>query len=183
MSEQITAIAARLREMREIMDISTVEMAETLGIDLSTYEEYEEGKHDFSFSMLYGAANKLGVDIVDLLTGDRPKLTYFSLVKNGQGLDIERRKEYKYKHLAYFFKDKHAEPFLVTVEPGNGEVHLNTHEGQEFNYVLCGSMFIQVGEMKVVLEQGDAVYYDSSVPHGMKAEGEQACDFLSIIIK
>lgn len=183
MSDQIKAIAVRLREMREIMEISKEQMAKTLGVSLSTYEEYENSEHDFSFSMLYGAANKLGVDIVDLLTGDQPRLTYFSLVKAGEGLDIERREEYQYKHLAYFFKDKHAEPFLVTVTPENPmpDIVFNTHDGQEFNYILSGSMEIQVGQMKATLEKGDAVYYDSSVPHGMRAVGNEPCEFLAII--
>ena len=130
MSDQIKAIADRLSALREIMEISEQDMANTLGISVEEYMEYEQGKRDFAFSMLYGAANKLGVDIVDLLTGDAPKLNQFSLVRKGEGLKIERRKEYKYQHLAFFFRNKHAEPFHVTVEPADRDMHLNTHEGQ-----------------------------------------------------
>lgn len=183
MSDQIQAIAGRLAAMREIMGFSEQEMADSLNIPEDEYKAYEAGQNDFSFSMLYGAANKLGVDIVDLLTGDTPRLNQMSLVRKGEGLNIERRSEYKYQHLAFFFRNKHAEPFKVLVEPGDKEMHLNTHEGQEFNYILDGSMEIQVGERKETVQAGDAVYYDSSCPHGMVAVGDKACEFLAIIIK
>ena len=183
-SGQIAAIAARLSLLREANDVSEQEMADTLGIPLSEYQDYEAGKNDFAFSFLYGCANKLGVDIVELITGEPPRLSFFSYVKNGEGLRIDRRKEYSYQHLAYFYKNKMAEPFHVTVEPkDNQSMPLNCHEGQEFNYILKGSMRIQVGNQSAVLHEGDAVYYDSSMPHGMMAEGDAPCEFLSIIMR
>ncbi|MBE5781209.1 MAG: helix-turn-helix domain-containing protein [Clostridiales bacterium] len=184
MGEQIQAIAQRLSMLREAMDISAEDMAAELNITAAEYLEYEEGKHDFAFSFLFGCANKLGVDIVDLLTGETPKLTYFSLVRKGEGLNIDRRKEYKYQHMAFFFRQKKAEPFHVTVTPeDNTEMHLNSHEGQEFNFILKGSMRIKVDAQETVLHEGDAVYYDSSRPHGMVCEGDEPCEFLAIIMK
>jgi len=121
---------------------------------------------------------------VDLLTGETPTLTYFSLVRKGEGLNIDRRKEYKYQHMAFFFRQKKAEPFHVTVTPeDNTEMHLNSHEGQEFNFILKGSMRIKVDAQETVLHEGDAVYYDSSRPHGMVCEGDEPCEFLAIIMK
>ena len=175
MSEQIKAIASRLRALREIMDISEEEMAQTLSVDVQTYRAYENGEH--------GCANKLGVDIIDLLTGDTPRLTSFSHVKKGEGLNIERNKEYKYQHLAFFFRNKRAEPFLVRVDPGEKEMHLNTHDGQEFDYVLSGSMQMEIDGQRFIAEAGDAVYYDPQKPHGMVAVGNEPCEFLAIIVK
>ncbi len=183
MSEQIKAIASRLRALREIMDISEEEMAQTLSVDVQTYRAYENGEHDFAFSFLFGCANKLGVDIIDLLTGDTPRLTSFSHVKKGEGLNIERNKEYKYQHLAFFFRNKRAEPFLVRVDPGEKEMHLNTHDGQEFDYVLSGSMQMEIDGQRFIAEAGDAVYYDPQKPHGMVAVGNEPCEFLAIIVK
>jgi transcriptional regulator with XRE-family HTH domain len=184
MSEQIRAIAGRLAALREIMGISQEDMAQTLGVSADEYHAYENGERDFAFSFLFGCANRLGVDIVDLLTGDSPKLRSFSLVRRGEGLDIDRRKEYKYQHLAFFFKDKRAEPFLVRITPeDNTALHLNTHEGQEFNYILSGSMRMQIDGVPFVANEGDAIYYDAQKPHGMMANGDSACEFLAIIVK
>ncbi len=184
MSEQIRAIAARLKALREIVNVSEQDMAKALGVDLDEYRTYENGGKDFAFSFLYGCANRLGVDIIELLTGDSPRLRSFSHVKKGEGLDIERRKEYKYQHLAYFFRDKKAEPFLVRVTPeDNAQVHLNSHDGQEFNYVLSGSMQMMIDGVSFIANEGDSIYYDAQKPHGMMACGDKPCEFLAIIVK
>ncbi|MBP3940897.1 MAG: helix-turn-helix transcriptional regulator, partial [Christensenellaceae bacterium] len=110
MEEKTKQIAERISMLRDIMEVSAEEMAELLGISVDEYLEYEKGNRDFAFSFLYTVAERLNVDITDLLTGESARLTLFSYVKNGEGLALHRRKEYKYQHLAYIFKNKKMEP-------------------------------------------------------------------------
>ncbi len=184
MEERILLIAQRMKALREILDVTVVDMAQAVHLSEAEYLEYEAGKHDFSFSFLFSVAGRLGVDIVDLMTGEAPRLSVCSFVKAGDGLKMERRKEYKYEHLAYIFKNKKMEPFLVTVEPKDTDArsHQNSHEGQEFDYVLSGSMTLYIDKQELLLEEGDAVYYDAQHPHSMQAEGG-TCRFLAIIAK
>ncbi len=184
MDEKIMLIAKRLQALREIMDISVADMAQATGLSEAEYLEYEAGKNDFSFSFLYSAAGKLGVDIVDLMTGETPKLSVCSLVKKGHGLKMVRRVEYGYEHLAYIFKNKKMEPFLVTVEPKDVDPrsHMNSHEGQEFDYVVEGRMTLYIDNQAIELSEGDAVYFDAKHKHAMQAEGG-VCRFLAIIAK
>lgn len=184
LEEKILMIAERLKALREIMDISSADMASAVGTDETQYLDYENGKHDFSFSFLYSAANKLGVDIVDLMTGETPRLSVCSFVKKGQGLKLERSKAYDYEHLAYIFKNKKMEPFMVTVEPTDVDAksHMNSHDGQEFNYVVEGSMVLYIDKQEVLLKAGDAVYYDAKHPHAMQAQ-DGTCRFLAVIAK
>lgn len=182
MQNEIEQIAERIRGLREIEEISLKEMAEATGKTPEEYSEYESGKRDFSFSFLYTVAHKLGVDITELLTGENAKLHKFALVRKGGGLQMERRKAYKYRHLAAIFRDRALEPFLVTVEPKDEEsVQKHAHEGQEFNYILDGAMTLFIGDSAVTLGPGDSVYFDSREPHAMRAEGNAPCDFLAII--
>lgn len=171
-------------DLREIVGIGVKDMAAAVGMPEEQYLEYEEGKHDFTFSFLYSVANKLGIDIVDLMTGETPRLSVCSLVHKGEGLKMERRSEYKYEHLAYIFKNKKMEPFLVTVEPKDTDArdHLNAHEGQEFDFVLEGSMKLHIDRQEVLLTAGDAVYFDAKHPHAMEA-ADGVCKFLAIIAK
>ncbi len=184
MDDKIMLIAQRLSALREIMGVSAAEMAQATGKSLDEYLEYEAGKHDFSFSFLYSAAGRLGIDIVDLMTGEAPRLSVCSLVRAGKGLKMERRKEYKYEHLAYIFKNKRIEPFLVTVEPTDVDAmtHLKSHNGHEFNYIIEGSMTLFIDNQQLNLNIGDAVYFDASRPHAMKALGG-VCKFLAVITK
>lgn len=183
-SEQIKQIALRIRDLRDIQGLTTAEMAQKTGIDQQEYEAYETGTSDFSFSHLFNIAEALEVDISDLLTGESPKLHGYVLTRKGQGLKFNRRSQYVYHHLAYNFRDKLAEPFIVTVEedkPGTVK-QAHSHEGQEFDYVLEGTLKIILGGNELYLREGDSLYYDSALPHVMYAvEGD--CRFIAVVIK
>ena len=187
MDPKIMEIAERIRGMRQILDIGEQDMAAAIGIESETYREYEDGKHDFSFTFLYKCANKFGIDIVELLTGENPRLSFYSVVRAGQGLDVKRRAGFKYEHMAFRFKDKIAEPFLVTAPyfPDNEscDIEMSTHKGQELDYVIKGSLRVKFEEHEEVLNAGDAVYYDSGRGHGMAAVGGQECVFLAVVMR
>jgi len=183
-AEQLGLIAFRIRDLRDIAGLTTAQVAQKTGISKEEYEAYETGTRDFSFSHLFNIAEALGVDISDLLTGESPKLHGYVLTRAGQGLKFKRREQYVYHHLAYNFRDKLAEPFIVTVtqdEPG-AEKQAHSHEGQEFDYVLDGKLKIVLGGNELYLQAGDSIYYNSSLPHVMYAlEGD--CRFIAVVVK
>ena len=82
------------------------------------------------------------------------------------------------------FRDRRADPFIVTVEPSAADapMHLNCHTGQEMNYVLEGRLLISVSGKELVLGVGDSLYFDSGLPHGMKALDGKPVRFLAIIM-
>ena len=184
MSEMLKEIAQRIRALRAMEEVSVEEMAQKCDISLKEYMEYEEGKRDFSFSFIYNVANQLGVDVVDILTGDSPKLSSASVVRKGQGLKINRRDAYDYRHLAYTFRNKMAEPFMVTVEPApeSDKPVLHAHDGQEFNHMLEGTMALYIGEVVYILEEGDSIYFNSAVPHAMRAMNGKHAKFLAVVL-
>ena len=183
-AEQLGLIAFRIRDLRDIAGLTAAQVAAKTGISLEEYEAYETGTRDFSFSHLFNIAEALGVDISDLLTGESPKLHGYVLTRAGQGLKFNRREQYVYHHLAYNFRDKLAEPFIVTVTedaPGT-EKQAHSHEGQEFDYVLDGKLKIVLGGNELFLQAGDSIYYDSALPHAMFAlEGD--CRFIAVVVK
>ncbi len=184
MSQMLIDIAQRIRELRTMEDISQEEMAKRCGVSLEEYQQYETGQKDFSFSFVYTVAGVLGVDVVDILTGESPRLSNAAVVRKGQGFKIDRRKAYDYRHLAYTFKGKMAEPFLVTVEPApeSEKPTLHEHSGQEFNYMLEGTMALYIGDVIYVLEEGDSIYFNSTVPHAMRAMNGKAARFLAVVM-
>jgi quercetin dioxygenase-like cupin family protein len=96
---------------------------------------------------------------------------------------VSRRPMHSYWNLAFNFHSKKAEPFLVetSAETASKPIALNTHPGQEFDYVLSGRLRISIGGHEMVLGPGDSVYYDSNEPHGMKAEGTENVKFLAFV--
>lgn len=184
MTDQLKEIGMRLASLREDCEISAESMARKLDMPITEYEEYEAGERDFSFSFLYNAAQVLGVDLLDIMSGDTPKLSTACLVRKGGGYTVQRYHSYDYKHLAYTFRDKLAEPFLVTVEPEAKEVTpvLHGHEGQEFNYVISGEMQLYIGEISYILNEGDSIYFDSGSPHAVRALGGKPAKFIAVVV-
>jgi len=83
---------------------------------------------------------------------------------------------------------KKAEPFLVEADPSpeggpeSGALSLNSHPGQEFDFVLEGRLLISIDGHEMVLGEGDSVFFDSGCPHGMKALDGAAARFLAVIL-
>lgn len=186
MENHIEQIAERIRGLRQMMELSVKEMAAVTGTTEAEYADLEAGKNDFTFTFLFKCANRFGVDITELLTGEMPKLTKYEIVRAGEGMPYERRKGFKYSNLAYLFKTKKTEPLLVLakfdVAEQNKEIALSTHDGEEFNYILKGSLKFRIGDKTEILNEGDSVYYNSSNGHGMIAANGKDCEFLAIVI-
>lgn len=186
METEIVEIAQRIKGLREVMEFSKKEMAETTNLTLEEYEDCEEGRSDFSFTFLHACAKAFGVDIVELMTGENPRLTFYDIVRAGKGLPLKRRRGFTYQHLAYRMKDKLAETFLITApyseEEQNKPIALSNHKGQEFDYILKGSLKVQLDDHVEVLGEGDAIYYRSDHDHGMIAAGGRDCLFIAVVI-
>lgn len=187
MKEQLVQIAERIREMRDLLDISAEQMAKMLDMSVEEYLKYESGQLDFPFSFLYEISRQLNVDVTEILTGDIPRLTSFSLVRKGQGIPVERNKGFSYNHLAYLFKDRKAVPLYVTAKFDSAlslaPMELNRHEGHEFDYILSGRLRVHIAGHEFVMEEGDSLYYDSMYDHGMVAVDGQDCVFLAVLIE
>jgi quercetin dioxygenase-like cupin family protein len=184
MQERIKEVAGRVKELRDILEISADDMASYLRISREKYMNYENSEEDIPASILYEISQKLGVELSILLTGETPRMHFFSVTRKDQGVSVERRKQYKYQSLASNFINKKAEPFVVTVEPkpADSMVHTNSHLGQEFNYVLEGSLKLIIRDNEIVLHEGDSVYFDSSCDHAMVALNNKIARFLAIIL-
>lgn len=182
MNTQITQIARRLHGLREAFDLTAADAAAKCGISREEYEKYESGTVDIPMSFICEAADVFGIETTALISGDEPHATAYFITRKGTGIGIERNKAYKYRSLAHGFKHAKAEPFEVTVEPGDKPLTLNTHPGQEFNMILQGSMQLQISGNDLILHEGDCIYFDASRPHGMKALNGEKVRFLAIII-
>ena len=185
MDNQLVMMGKRIREIRTILDISITEMARITGISEAEYIEHEEGKVDSSFTFILRCADRFGVDISDLVTGEMPRLSFYTLTRKGGGTSIKRRAGFEYRHLAAMLKNRKTDPFLVKAPPlpEDTPIHLATHAGQEFDYILKGRLKVQLDNKIEYMEPGDSILYDSSHPHGMIAVGNETCEFLAVVFE
>lgn len=184
MNEQIKQIAERLAGLRDALGIAPEEIAKVCNLTPEHYLELESGNVDISVSILHQISQAYGVELTTLMFGDEPKMSSYFVTRRGKGVAVERSKAYKYQSLAAGFAGCKADPFLVTVHPKSDEIpiYLNSHPGQEYNLVLEGRLLLLINNKELILEKGDSIYFNSELPHGMKAlDGEKAC-FLAIIM-
>ena len=187
MDYNIKEVAQRLKSLREDCGISVEDIAAKTSVTKEQYIQMEEGKIDISVSFIYKCAEIFGVDLVEIITGQNPKLGKYSIVRSGKGLPIDRRAGFSYQHMAYLFKDKRIEPVFVEApyeeEAQDKPITLSVHDGQDFDYILEGTLKCVFDGKFEILEAGDAVYYNSTTPHGMIATNGKPCKFLAILIK
>lgn len=179
MNEQLALIGARIRELREILDITPEQAAAMVGISVEQYVRYENAAADIPIGVLYGLAAAFGVDPTVLLTGDAPRMEEYTLVRKGQGIKIDRYNGYAFSALAFNFKNRDMDPMVVTLTHAD-RAELVTHAGQEFNYVLEGSIKVVIGKREFTLEEGDCIYFNPAIPHGQRAVTPEA-KFLTVI--
>ena len=183
MNEYNKDIGNRIRELRELSDITIKEIAEKLNIDEEIYIQYENGDIDIPASFIYELANIFKVDLGLLLTGEESKMTIFDVTRANKGVSVDRSKEYTHENLCSNFIHKKAETFLVTVDPEkNPTPSLNSHPGQEFNYVLEGSLKIYIHNNEIILNEGDCIFFDSTHRHAMVALNGKPAKFLAMIM-
>ncbi len=185
-NNQIMDIAYRIREMREISGFTREEMAEKTDVTTAQYADYEAGKIDFPFTFIHKCALAFNIGITDLLEGESARLSSYAVTRRDQGQRAAKEDGIEIASLAPMFRNKIAEPYWVRYEYSAAQqqrpIHQTTHNGQEFDLVLNGSLKVQIGENTEILNEGDSIYYNSSTPHGMIAVGGKECLFLAVVL-
>jgi mannose-6-phosphate isomerase-like protein (cupin superfamily) len=120
-----------------------------------------------------------------------PRTEIFSIVPAGDGPPVERQsvpvqktgQGYTYRSLlASDIRGQGMEPFIVTFEPqAASTVEPMTHEGEEFLYVLSGTLELLYDGESYTLKKGDSLYIDSSHPHAIRGIGKTPPQALAVI--
>ena len=179
MNEYIKQISDRIRELRDILDLTAEEVAANIGVSTEEYLAYENGEKEIPISILYKVASIFKVDPTVLMTGDVPRMDDYTVVRGGNGVKVERYPGYSFSALAFNYKHRQMDPMIVTLSKSE-TAELVRHGGQEFNYVIEGAIKVVVGDREFTLEAGDSIYFNPEKPHGQRAVTETA-KFLTII--
>ncbi len=185
-TDKLKEVAKRIREMREICDITETDMAKKTEVSLEDYMAYENGELDFPFTFIHKCSLAFGIGITDLLEGQSAHLSSYTVTRKGQGQETAKEDGIEIQNLAPLFRKKIAEPYWVRYEYSeelqSKPIHLTKHSGQEFDFVMSGRLKVQIGENVEYLSEGDSIYYNSSTPHGMIAVDGRDCLFVAVVL-
>ena len=185
MENNIKQIGERLKGLREIFNISAEEVAELCEVSLEHYLKIEAGEADPSVYRLSRISKRYGIDLDVLIFGEEPRMRGYYITRAGKGPEVDRGNEYKYQSLAGGFRNRKVDPFLAQVDPlpGDKKYTQNTHDGQEFDFVLQGTLELTIEDKVLVLEPGDSIYFDSKRMHCFRALNGKPATFVCIIVE
>jgi transcriptional regulator with XRE-family HTH domain len=182
-------IGAKITTLRESLQLSQADLAERCDCDISVIQGLEDGQLAPSLAPLIKITRALGVRLGTLLDDDTqvgPVVT-----RKDEAEEVARLKSLEtssdggvldFFSLAEGKNSRHMEPFMITVNPTTEGSHsLSSHEGEEFIYVMDGEIEIDYGKDRHVLGAGDSIYYDSIVPHQLRAHGDTPARILAVV--
>ncbi len=175
----------RLRQAREAQGFTITELAAKTGIAADELSQLEAGETLLPLGQLIKLSKVLSLKMSDMISaGDKA----FTIVRSGErqafsrfGKAKQASHGYEYVSLAPGKKGRLMEPFIVTLLPAAGG-EPSFHDGQEFIYVLEGEMEVIIGSDSEVLKPGDAVYYDSTSTHLVRAHGDRPVKILAVLV-
>jgi transcriptional regulator with XRE-family HTH domain len=181
-------LGKKIKQFREFRQFSREDLALKANLDNKQLEKIEEKGVMPSLGHLIKISRALGVRIGTFLD-DQEQVgpAVVKAEKEKKSLSFSTKDEQTREHLNFFSlaQDKagrHMEPFMVEIEPSKeSDYKLSTHEGEEFIYVLEGSIEINYGKEVYQINKGDTIYLDSVVAHNVHAAGKQPAKILAVV--
>lgn len=184
-------VGKRIRKMREAQEMTHAQVAELTGLQPGYLEAVEEGREVPSIGAVVKISRALGSRMGQLFHGGGSRPDIFSVVPAGDAKSVERAgaavqrtgQGYAYQSLlASEIRGQGMEPFLVTFDPSAAStVQPMVHEGEEFLYVLSGTLELLYDGETYTLKKGDSLYIDSSRPHALRGIGKTPPQALAVI--
>lgn len=179
-------VGKRVRQIREQKGLSLTDLAQRTGLLEEFLAEIEAETASPPLGVLVKLGKALGMKMGTFIASgeDRP----YTVVRARERQAISRLSSqrgtaygYSYQTLAPNKKNRSMEPFIVTLDPAAQDVPPSAHEGEEFIFVLEGSLEALVGDAAELLVPGDSIYYDSSEPHLLRPHGDGPTRILAVI--
>ena len=179
-------VGERVKAVREGRNLSLQDISQRTDLDVALLEQIESGSVAPPLGVVIKLAKALNLKMGYFISGEEDRA--YTIVRKSDRKVVSRYDSkkgeyygYGYESLAPHKKNRHMEPFLVSLDPAETEEERSTHDGQEFIYVLEGAMEVRLDEEVHILRPGDAIYYDSTVPHLVKCHGDKRTKILAVL--
>ncbi len=180
------SIGDRVRTVREEKGLTRGDIGQRTGMSPEYLQRIETGQVAPPLGVLIRMAKALDMKLGRFISTGEVKP--FTVVRKHERRVISRYTSaqgdqygYTYESLAADKKDRHMEPFMVTLVPSEAKKEVSAHSGQEFIYVLEGAMEVNLEDYSEVLYPGDSIYYDSTVPHLVRCHGDKETVLLAVL--
>lgn len=180
------AFGRRLRELRQDNGWTLAQVAERSGLAISTISKAERGLIALTYDRLEQLAKGVGVDMAAFFNaeGENFETGSFTVARKGE-FERQDTENYVYEMLFPEIWNKAMQPMMGSLKAREFKdfKQFVRHPGQEFLTVLEGSITVFLeGRDPVHLEQGDSIYFDSSLGHLYASAGDEDARILVVCV-
>jgi len=180
-------VGENIRKFREGLGMTIQQFAERTGFSAALLAQVENRMVSPSLGTLVKIANAFDTTVSSFLGGQEQR--EFSIVRKEDRTVVSRvglkeggRSPYTYESLGAGKAGRKMEPFLVRLQPLSEPPRARSaHDGEEFLYVLSGRVEVCLGALSDVLEEGDSIYYNSTIPHHVHSADAREAIILAVI--
>jgi len=175
---------SRIVRIREQNKLSQEELAERAGLSIEQLRALEEDSLS-GLAPLVKVARGLGVRMGTFMDDESelgPVVTRADTASSAVRFAGSTKNEYlDFRSLAGAKSARHMDPFFIEVDSSAVESRQSSHEGEEFLFVLEGTLEVLYGTKRFALAKGDSIYYDSVVPHCVGAPAGSTARILAVV--
>jgi transcriptional regulator with XRE-family HTH domain len=180
-------IGKKIRDLRKKAGLVLQDLSNRTGLSKSLLSQIEKEVVSPPIATLLKISKALGVNISFFFQNDDSEKRVI-LVRSNESKVIDSRyfgreeSGYYYEALAYKKSKKYMEPFLVEFKRKRAEkLSYFSHEGEEFIYLLEGTLEFRTESEQYVLYPGDSLYFESFIPHAYRAMGRRNAKALTVV--
>ncbi len=177
-AEPLESVGERIRTLRREKGLSLEELSKLTGFEISFLEDLESNKVQPQLGTSIKLSKALDSAFGRIVSGVGNQL--YSITRKSEEIPVSRstskkgaREIYSYMSLAPDVKGRHMEALIVELKE-NPDEDMSVHDGEEFIYVLDGTVALKIGADGFELKPGDSVYYLSTTPHLIAAKSGEA---------
>jgi transcriptional regulator with XRE-family HTH domain len=177
-------LGKRIKKFRTSKGITLQELAQKAGLTRGYLSKIERSKKAPPVSTLISIAKALKISISEIFGETEENNVRISLVKKKERRVIARDGTifgYAYQTLAHHFRNKHMDPYILTLPVKPKQNTIFQHNGEEMLFVLEGVMKFFYGDQELMAEEGDCLYFDGSIPHYGICQGNKEVKCLMVI--
>jgi len=183
--QQLSREIVRLREQS---GLTLADVATACGLPENRLERYEKGLALPAVGELMNLARVFDVSLNHFFMSG-PPVGRVEVVRASERWKVEPPTDtavalnYSYEALSYRLTDKLMSPFHIEIPPSEKrEIEPLSHEGEEFHFILEGSVETTIGQETYRLSAGDAIYFDSRLRHSIRALGSVPARLLACLV-
>lgn len=171
-------IGSKIKELRTQKGLTQEELADRCELSKGFISQLENDLTSPSIATLVDILQCLGTSLKDFFDDGDDEQIIFGKEDFFEKTDAELGN--KVEWIIPNAQKNMMEPIRVTLEPGGSTYPDQPHEGEEFGYVLSGSIMVVIGKRSMKAKKGEAFYYTPGSEHYIKASGKTGAVFLWI---